>query len=103
MNNQFPPFAVGQKVVALVDATMFKKGDILVVRRCYKACCFWMVELVGKVWDMPVNGRCKCGSRLVINIGDNGSCDSVVLAPIIGDMQAVTFEKIVEQEPVSVN
>jgi hypothetical protein len=106
MNNQFPPFAVGQKVVAL--------------RSCRND--FGMELIKGKVYTVLGIIGCHCGEWNV-NIGiftppggisTCAECGIKIspiaayvpyewLAPIIEGMQAITFEKIVDQEPVSVN
>lgn len=57
MNNNTPPFHVGQKVVALATSNkrqglQFIKGSIYTVHKCYKCTCGkWIVTVTELIWS----------------------------------------------------
>jgi hypothetical protein len=98
----YPPFYVGQKVVCIHSLHPYIKGQqyiVGVVQQCPN-CKSYRVGCIKHNIINPKN-LCNCGQYkpLVdyILVSDRR------FAPIIEDMQAITFEKITEQEPVSVN
>jgi hypothetical protein len=106
--SNIPPFHPGQRVVAVTTVTNFrgvgiKEGETYVIKEVKQCgeCGHWCVE-IGLPYDPSLHSSCPMCRRLTLPytavwIGHER------FAPIIEDMQAVTFEKVVEQEPVSVN
>lgn len=104
--NNIPPFHPGQRVVALRSCKNdfgmeLVKGKIYIVIDVVGCSCGeWNVDVGIYTPEGGVSPCAQCG-RLLNKIAAYVTYEW--LAPIIEDMQAVTFEKVVEQEPVSVN
>jgi hypothetical protein len=102
MNNQeFAPFYVGQEVEC-VDASgnvFLTKGKSYIVFGLRRGCCEWEIDISGSS-NMSL-ARCgKCNKQDYILDGFYLSSRFRAITPA---MQAVTFDKITEQHPVSVN
>lgn len=103
---QFQPFYVGQEVEAVKTHSQghFKKGDKFSITGVYKSDCLcpgWDVT-IGVQYTRPVHHCSKCRIYNIPNVGEHRFY-SGLFRPITPAMQAVTFEKITEQHPVSVN
>lgn len=106
MNKQeFAPFYVGQEVEAVVDSVhgFFKKGDRLIVHELKKGCrCGGWIVSWGQFYQ---NVTLHCDT---CKWEDSKKSNFLFLKhslfrAITPAMQAVAFEKITEQHPVSVN
>lgn len=104
---QFKPFYVGQEVEAVRDHSQmaYKKGQRFTIKAIRIECkCGWMVDIgiSDPCYKGGPSGKCRtCG----VSSQWSGewlfhSCNFRAITPA---MQAVTFEKITEQHPVSVN
>lgn len=96
----FPPFYVGQKVVAIKDHSQgaFRKGETFVVIeviRCPCNCKYWVID-IGKIWTESEFSRCRiCEHRIKGFLSYyNASC----FAPIESQFHSITFEQVVEIE-----
>lgn len=99
-----PPFAIGQKVVALKTSTREAciKGRIYTVAYCAQCdrCDAWFVGI--KELPSPCDtSACKCGSGVIYHSGDYFFCGrSVYFAPIQyeGNVIAEILEKFSPKE-----
>jgi signal peptidase I len=99
-NNNQPPFRVGQRIVAIKDSIVTRKGDIVVVKNIFKlSCCdIWLVYW-GVDEPRPYNGcHChKCGKRHpVFGTGKENLLGSEYFAPIT-EQYADIREELVNQ------
>lgn len=107
-NQQFAPFYVGQEVECVLQDEYLVVGQLYTitnVSKCICKCAGWEVE-VGILW--PKKGvygvYCdSCKTVLKISFPKFIGFDHRKFRAITLTMQAVTFEQITEQHPVSVN
>lgn len=99
-NNQFAPFYVGQEVEAVVTSSLLQKGRKYTVSAIEKRCCYWAVYI--GVAGGNIDLRCDCGKIYQIR-GKSFPFYHGCFRALTPAMEAVTFEKITEQHPVSVN
>lgn len=100
MEGNNPPFAIGQKVIALVDGFTFNKGDIRTVLGVDKYCCHWHID-VNEISKIFYEGECMfCGKVLVIKEGEKYWPQARVFAPVqYNDATNEILEKFpIEQE-----
>lgn len=103
-NNIYPPFYVGERVVALVSHQninghpLWKKGDEFPVKRIARGCNHypWIIDI-----GLSEPTHCdKCGHRA------GGSWFSAALFTSLlqrSEYEAITYSKILENEEVCVN
>ena len=96
-----PPFYIGQRVVALRNASnqigvSIKKGQIYVVKDCIQcACGNWDIDL-----GLPYIGTRFSTCRQCTNILPitRAWVNAKILAPITDNFQSITLEKVLETE-----
>lgn len=100
MNKNIPPFYVGQRVVALNDATnnagySIKKGEEFTVKQIKSSCCRWIVDIG---FETKVDGNiCGACGKVYLSYGVVW-CNARHFAPITSQFQSITLEKILEIE-----
>lgn len=104
--NNIPPFYVGQKVVAIRNHStgLFKKGDTFNITGIFMSDCSckeWEVT-VGVVTDKPKVCCAVCGETYEKK-SYQSEFKAYCFAPIIENFEAISFEKVLEQELSSVN
>lgn len=102
-----PKFYVGQRVVAIEDHSQgaFKKGNTFTVTSVIAGCCSWEIT-IGIVPDETFAEaliECTGCGRVQHDEYTEWRFMEDSFAPIHEDFQKITFEKIIEQESVSVN
>ena len=108
MENNLPPFYVGQKVVALrtspvVNGAQIIKGNTYTVKDIFFCKCGdWIVVVKEVKMDCPKPWTMCCKENYH---SSNVAGPSYVFAPIEENFQPITLEKVLEQETqfISVN
>jgi hypothetical protein len=95
-----PKFYVGQRVVAITDSDMWKKGDEFTVKKVECRCCMFVVGI-----GMVADGKQSCSEcgKYWQNKDGQYVFDEDCFAPMLEDFERITFSKVMQQEPVSVN
>lgn len=107
MKEQFQPFYVGQEVEAIKDHSQgaFKKGDRFIVDEVLKSTCkcgCWCVKVGVGSLGMKTGECTKCGyNKIHIDI-NNVPFRHDRFRAITPAFQSITFEKVIEENPVSV-
>lgn len=101
--NNYPPFYVGQRVVALRSHWQgyFEKGEEFIVVGIRKPCCVWVIDV-----GIPNKHMgCVCSKCGYGEFNVNAWFAIEDFAPISENFQAITLEKVVEVETplISVN
>jgi len=99
MDNSFPPFYVGQKVAAINDTMLWKKGDVFIIQEVKRGCCdkvYWLVYINLKDTLGFKNSICSyCGDK------DFGlAFDAKEFTPIIegADFVEIELTEVLERE-----
>jgi hypothetical protein len=108
MENNLPPFYVGQRVVALktspiVLGVQIKRGDVYTVKEIFFCKCKQWILVVNEVAISYQGQRIMCCIENVAYSNAGGSAK--YFAPILENFQSITLEKVLEQETklISVN
>lgn len=103
MKNEFPPFYVGQKVVAIEDHTQgfFNKGDEFTVYSIEKNCCGYKITI-----GIPKRKKysfCSFCNKEKLIIGNQSPFNARKFTPITSTFQAITYKEVIKQEQLSIN
>ncbi|HET8963745.1 MAG TPA: hypothetical protein VFM99_07605 [Chitinophagales bacterium] len=103
MNNNIPPFFVGQRVVAIKDHSqgVFKNGDEFVITSIFPGCCQWLVTI-----GIPVNldkTECTLCGTIHNSPKKERYFGSSSFAPVIEEFIQMTYKQCINAEPVSFN
>jgi hypothetical protein len=105
MENNLPPFYVGQRVVALRSIGCVKKGKEYVVLGLFKCtkCHVWYVQHT-HAKGVVLNDKFPCCGNPIVT-KDYRAASAKHFAPIEENFQSITLEKVLEQETklISVN
>lgn len=93
MNNNHPPFRVGQRVVLLVNAEpLAKKGEEFTIISLEKKCHTWIAD-IGLICPVTAIWRCMyCKTTLHLIKGLPMPVETIVLAPIDPLYEDITKE-----------
>jgi hypothetical protein len=103
MNIEYPPFYIGQQVVAITDHENFKRGDKFIVKniRKEKCCTTWVINIGVNSKDVYDFMACPiCGTQAV----NDDYYRAARFAPVEQlKYPLIKLTRILENEPVSSN
>ena len=105
MAQDFPPFYVGQRVVAVKTHSQkaFKEGDVFVVKEIRASMCSchgWEISVginIPQDFDPDYTERVDCGVVFIDKTG-RWFFNTSIFAPIQENFQSISLEKILEEE-----
>ncbi len=100
------PFYVGQEVVAVANHQygLFKKGDTFIVTGIFKPCCCWRITIgIQNPTRFPPVTNCMVCGKATKDKSQLYEFNVKWFAPIISNFEAISFEKVLEQELSSKN
>lgn len=107
-NIDYPPFYVGEEVVAIRDHSQgcYTKGQTYVVRAIRKGCCVWEIDIgashINSIFGFPI-AACSICRNIEYNPVTWWMFASSFVSKAQEQFQQVEFNKILENEPCSVN
>jgi hypothetical protein len=112
MENNLPPFYVGQKVIAIQDHSRltFKKGQMFIVLDIRFYCCSWEIFIGVNEAPLPdpycmyEQKCCRC-SKIELSRDIRCFFYADLFAPVYENFQSISLSKILEEETklISIN
>lgn len=97
MDNQIPPFYVGQEVEAIVSHPhgAFTKGQRFIVKQIIKNCCGHSIDVGIKNSNIGV--YCFTCKKVILDISEYWFFDSNRFRALTPEYEAISFSKVLEE------
>lgn len=94
-----PPFYVGQKVVAVNNSALWKKGQEFTIKSITKSCCYWEVDINLSAPNGISFFRCYiCNRKHGLKPGDPIYPDAYCFAPLEEKFEVISYKKVIKRE-----
>lgn len=98
-NINLPPFYLGQRIVALENVYLWKKGDEFVVLGIKKSCCYWIIDIGITLPTVYTYFQCQiCRRRENIKPRQVYWPMANCFAPIEENFEVVAYKEVIRKE-----